>query len=195
MEETKRRRFIIRAVLEGEVDVQDAPTPPQPSWDFEWDCSEGVIPSGMTYKTYNFTDEPGILFVQEPNLDFDHIGDCELEVEMKCYNDRNQTSYNTPSLTVLNGTKAGFKIYGSTPTNYMTNISGSNVDTSVSCFNYHTLYLKNENGSYTLSIDGTVQTGIGVTNNNYLYHTGIACTSNPNRVLGAFIKSIKFRVL
>lgn len=29
MEETKRRRFIIRAVLEGEVDVQDAP---QPEW-------------------------------------------------------------------------------------------------------------------------------------------------------------------
>ena len=27
MEETKRRRFIIRAVLEGEVDVQDAPQP------------------------------------------------------------------------------------------------------------------------------------------------------------------------
>lgn len=29
MEETKRRRFIIRAVLEGEVDVQEAP---QPEW-------------------------------------------------------------------------------------------------------------------------------------------------------------------
>ena len=27
MEETKRRRFIIRAVLEGEVDVQEAPQP------------------------------------------------------------------------------------------------------------------------------------------------------------------------
>lgn len=31
MEETKRRRFIIRALLEGEVDVQDAP---QPSYQF-----------------------------------------------------------------------------------------------------------------------------------------------------------------
>lgn len=29
MEETKRRRFIIRAVLEGEVDVQDAPPVPE----------------------------------------------------------------------------------------------------------------------------------------------------------------------
>lgn len=29
MEETKRRRFIIRAVLEGEVDVQEAPPEPQ----------------------------------------------------------------------------------------------------------------------------------------------------------------------
>ena len=34
MEETKRRRFIIRAVLEGEVDVQDAPTPPQPEYPY-----------------------------------------------------------------------------------------------------------------------------------------------------------------
>lgn len=33
MEETKRRRFIIRAVLEGEVDVSEEPTPPQPSVD------------------------------------------------------------------------------------------------------------------------------------------------------------------
>jgi len=32
MEETKRRRFIIRAVLEGEVDVQDEPVPPGPQY-------------------------------------------------------------------------------------------------------------------------------------------------------------------
>lgn len=39
MEETKRRRFIIRAVLEGEVDVQDAPVPQYVAY---WDLCESL---------------------------------------------------------------------------------------------------------------------------------------------------------
>lgn len=42
MEETKRRRFIIRAVLEGEVDVQDAPQPTRVPI-YEWDFTDSLI--------------------------------------------------------------------------------------------------------------------------------------------------------
>lgn len=52
MEETKRRRFIIRAVLEGEVDVQDAPVPQYIAY---WDLRESLTDqiSGYTFATTN----------------------------------------------------------------------------------------------------------------------------------------------
>jgi len=42
MEETKRRRFIIRAVLEGEVDVQEEPQPTRIPI-YEWDFTESLL--------------------------------------------------------------------------------------------------------------------------------------------------------
>jgi len=44
MEETKRRRFIIRAVLEGEVDVQEEPQPVIPAL-FNWNFTDGLVDS------------------------------------------------------------------------------------------------------------------------------------------------------
>ena len=49
MEETKRRRFIIRAVLEGEVDIGEAPGPAPIDWDK--DPLEGIV--WMDGKSYN----------------------------------------------------------------------------------------------------------------------------------------------
>lgn len=192
MEETKRRRFIIRAVLEGEVDVQDAPVP---QWDYVWNTSSGVLPEGMTYRTYNFTTEPGVLCVREPNLDFDTLGDCEIEVEMKCYASSTSPAANAPQIAVMDENNNGFKVYAFSPINYKTNISGSSVDTGiVSDEDYHVFTLTQSNGQYRLKIDGVEQTGPGVTNSQYLYHTGIY-TASLARDLGAFFKSIKFRRL
>ena len=49
MEETKRRRFIIRAVLEGEVEIGEAPGPAPIDWDK--DPLEGLV--WMDGKSYN----------------------------------------------------------------------------------------------------------------------------------------------
>ena len=45
MEETKRRRYIIRAVLEGEVDVSEEPAPPQPDIIYDWDFTQSLVDS------------------------------------------------------------------------------------------------------------------------------------------------------
>ena len=59
MEETKRRRYIIRAVLEGEVDVQEAPGPAPIDWDkdplegIEWMDNKNYNSSGQLYNATN----------------------------------------------------------------------------------------------------------------------------------------------
>ena len=52
-------------------------------WDYEWDASSEVLPEGMIAFRYNFTDEPGAMFVANPVLDFGYIGNCRMMIECK----------------------------------------------------------------------------------------------------------------
>lgn len=176
----------------GITDVED-------EWTYEWYSTSGEVPTGMSYSTYSFSSESGALLVNSPNLNFNHVGNCELEIECKWYyaNSESSTQQN-PQIVVVTASgssgNSGAKFFGNSTSgrNVNSNISGSMTATDVSGDEYHIYNIKAENGNLTLSVDGTiVSQGSGVSNNQYLSYTGIA--GNSIGGCGLYIKSIKFK--
>ena len=184
----------------------------EPYWDFEWDASSGTLPEDMTADAYDFTTEPGALYIQKPNLDFDYIGNCRIQIEAKFFNklenDDPLYSGNNPQMVITNaqpstGLYQGIKIItGSTlnPENPKTHnrvavgINGTNalID-DVYATDYHVYDIIANNNVYSLSIDGeTVSLTQNSNTNAYFGTTGITAATD-NAKFFACIKSIKFR--
>ena len=131
------------------------------------------------------------------SLDFNYIGDCEIEIKFK----KAQSYGNSDPQFVLaysNGNEAntynGFKFVFDYPTHEgyaFENTTGSFVDTGVSYIGqYHTYSLIHENGVCTAKIDGNVVgTGVGVLNSRYIGSTKISNSYESK----AYYKTIKFR--
>lgn len=176
-------------------------------WDFEWYAESEELPTGMTYKTAEFIIRNGekLLKVASPNLDFDFVGDCELEIEGKWEVFDSTSTYwkSDPQLIVVAADyvtegKDGFKTYCLTAQNntyVYTNVSGSTQATQIDGADaIRTYNLKFENESGLLKVDGNVvASGDGVSNNAYLLHTGIYSGYADFEGAGMIIKSIKFR--
>ena len=166
-------------------------------WDYKWDAASGELPSGYTgYTNYSWNEEAGALTLTGGSLDFNYIGDCEIEIKFK----KAQSYGNADPQFVLaysNGeanTCNGFKIVFDRMEHEgyaFENTTGSFVDTGVSYIGqYHTYSLIHENGVCTAKIDGNVVgTGVGVLNNQYIRATGIFNSFESK----AYYKTIKFR--
>ena len=181
-------------------------------WDYEWSASSGALPEDMTADAYDFTTEPGALYIQKPNLDFDYIGNCRIQIEAKFFNksenDDPLYSGNNPQMVITNaqpstGLYQGIKIItGSTlnPENPKTHnrvavgINGTNVlIDDVYATDYHVYDIIANNNVYSLSIDGaTVPLTQNSNMNAYFGTTGITAATD-NAKFFACIKSIKFR--
>ena len=185
-------------------------------WDYEWDASSETLPTYMTADYYDFTTESDAMFAKKPVLDFDYIGNCKLQIEMKtyCENENGQFvfgSTNNPQILIKNAVVDTNQFRG------IKVIMGSNLDTSsdhgvlavsVNGVNslipgsnsnaYHLYELTAENNFYTVMID---ETPVTITQNTstsaYYGRTGITTSAfpTPPGFYGAFIKSIKFKRL
>ena len=166
-------------------------------WTYDWSAENSELPIGLTYNTYNFVQEnqETALLVTCPNLNFNHIGDCELEIQCKWYG--NSTVQN-PQIVICTETldpgKSGVKIWGN-PTsgrNIQTTITGAVAGTDISGDTYHVYNFKSVNKVVTLTVDGVViNSGTGLINNQYIPYTGIL--GNNMNDSGLYIKSIKFK--
>ena len=182
----------------------------QPYWDYEWNASSGVLPQGMTATEYDFTTEPGALFAKTPNLDFDYIGNCRIQVEMLGFyvnvSEEIKYSGSNPQIQIVandDGTnKKGVKFIcnfdgAGEPSIGGIGVNGVNSVLDVDTSQYHIIDLTSNNGVYSLAIDGI---SIPVTQNTnttpYLTFTGIVTTTlQVSAYYGAYIKSIKFKRL
>lgn len=188
----------------------------EPQWDYEWDASSGVLPTYMTADYYDFTTESGAMFVKTPVLDFDYIGNCKLQIEMKAYSENRDGQYvfasnNNPQILIKNvvvdtNQFRGIKIImdsnlGTSSEHGMVAVSVNGANSLIPETNssvYHLYELTAENNFYTVKID---EAPVAITQNTntsaYYGRTGIstAAASNPPGFLGAFIKSIKFKRL
>ena len=188
----------------------------QPYWDYEWDASSEILPTYMTADYYDFTTESGAMFVKKPVLDFDYIGNCKLQIEMKAYceDENGQPSFsgnNNPQILIKNavvGTNQfrGIKIImnsnlGTSSEHGASAVSVNGVNSLIPESNssvYHLYELTAENNFYTVTIDETPVTITQNTNTSPYYgRTGITTSAHtsPPGFFGAFIKSIKFKRL
>ena len=186
-----------------------------PYWDYEWDASSKTLPEGMTARSYDFTTEDGVLFTDGPNLDFDYIGNCIIEVEMKvyCHNDTQEVyGTNNPQIQIINESLSnsnyrGIKIVfysamsgssSSPKARVAAGINGINsLISGLDAAIYHTYRIEAQNNVYAFSVDGDA---ISLTQNqnttNWLNKTGIAAALDyPIDHYCAYIKSIKFKEL
>lgn len=174
---------------------------PVPEWDYEWYATSQTIPTDMTgVSEYDFTTEPGAIYILRSNaiLDFNFIGDCEVEIEAK-FNDYLGGS-TAPQITVCmandqtSGHYFGGVICANRGTNnpYISyNIDGTWYTTSYDQRQYHVYNIKAENGTVSVTIDGTlVATGSGRENTTSLFTRYWQPNYEP-----AFLKSIKFKRL
>lgn len=181
----------------------------EPYWDYEWNASSRTLPEGMTAVAYDFTTEEGALFVTEPNLDFDYIGSCRMQIEMAGFvikpNAIEFTGSN-PQLQIINSVsgdnKQGVKFIwnfdgAGTSGVGAIGINGVNTILNIDTTTYHLIDITNNNNVYTLEVDGSP---IALQQNThqtpYLNHTGIITASRPDgNYYHAYIKTIKFKRL
>lgn len=176
------------------------------NYDFEWSSLSEEPPAGMLFTEegyagehgYTFTD--GIMFCRNPQLDFDHVGPCELEVEMSWEDEYSNTASNNPQIIIVTAksgnTANGAKIFSNynNMQDIRSNVSGTTQNLSTDPYDMHVYNFKYENNAFTLKVDNEiVDTGSGVTNNAYLNWTGIYCDTTSRSYL--YIKSIKYRSL
>ena len=187
-----------------------------PYWDYEWSADSGELPSGMTADSYDFTTESGAMFVQQPNLDFGHVGNARIQVEARFYGIReDQTilySANNPQIVITNakptsGNYRGIKVIAASSLNTedpkvhnMLGVGINGTNALVSGYytdEYHVYDITAENNVYAFTVDGE---SISLTQNAnttpYLGMTGIqsAVDSGGSKYF-AYIKSIKFKEL
>ena len=184
---------------------------PTPYWDYEWSATSGIAPTMMQAYTYNFTDyaSENAMFVDNFYIDFNHIGNCEILFNAKFVATR-KTANRTPQMSIRGAQNTtgydGFKIVYNTPSEKVeTSASGTFNSIGVDYNVYHEYKAKYENGICYAYVDGVlVEQGSGVTNNAYLYMTGIFGAEMVNGQIDVSrscdytlmaIKEIKFKVL
>lgn len=160
-------------------------------WDYEWDWTSGEAPPMMTYSSFSITEDGAE--IRNPNLDFNYVGDCEIEVDLKI-----ETAHvsNMPQIIIVNKKSAeqnmGFKIYASTQNIFWnTNINLSNQVTSIQRDVFRKITLRCQSGKCELTSEGVELSGTGSTNPQYLYCTGVYDIASTLSVF----RSIKFRRL
>ena len=181
----------------------------QPYWDYEWSASSKTLPEGMTAVAYDFTTEEGALFVTEPNLDFDYIGSCRIQIEMVGFiikpNSVEFTGSN-PQIHIVNSVsgdnKQGVKFIwnfdgAGTSGIGAIGINGVNTVLNIDTTTYHLIDITNNNNVYTLEVDGSPIALQQNTNQTpYLNYTGIFASSRSDgNYYHAYIKAIKFKRL
>lgn len=163
----------------GTVSTTFTVTVSAPYWNYSWDASSGVAPSYFQAHSYDFTTYPDAMFVENFYFDFNHVGDAEIEMVAKSASLAHTTTNRTPQISIRasQGTTGynGFKASFNTPSgNIETNLSGTFVSTGIDYLDYHKYRVKWENGVGYLYVDDVlVEQGSGVTNNAYIYMTGV----------------------
>lgn len=149
----------------------------RPYWDYEWYASSNELPDGIIYRTYNFTDNPGFLTIDNANLVFE-TGDCELYV--KCKSQIMQNRYGIPQLIVINTDGYGARVImnnNSTYHPYFAFPPNSGLDDSLDCRQEIEYTIKCENGVFEAYVNGAlIKTGSGI-QSQYNVFCGIA--GNP----------------
>ena len=185
---------------------------PNRYWDYEWDATSGVAPSSYfgSYE-YDFTKYPDAMYADNFYFDFNHVGDVDILFVAKMATESGAATNRTPQISVRSAQSSngynGFKVVFNTPSGKVeTNLSGDFVSTNVDYTDYHEYRVKYEKGVGYLYVDGVlVAQGAGVTNNQYIYMTGIFAslidenghldTSGPIRYCKMAIKSVKYKGL
>lgn len=181
----------------------------QPYWDYEWYASSKTIPEGMTAVAYDFTTEEGALFVTEPNIDFDYIGSCRIQVEMVGFiikHDAIEFTGSNPQIQIINSVsgdnKQGVKFIwnfdgAGTSGVGAIGINGVNTILNIDTTTYHLIDITNNNNVYTLEVDGSpIALQQNTNQTQYLDHTGIITASRVDgNYYHAYIKTIKFKKL
>ena len=153
---------------------------PNRYWDYEWDATSGVAPSNYfgSYG-YDFPTYSDAMYADNFYFDFNHVGDVDILFVAKMATEAMATTYRTPHIAVRGAQGSngydGFKVVFNTPSGKVeTSLSGGFVSTNIDYTNYHEYRVKYENGVGYLYVDGIiVDQGAGVTNNQYIYMTGI----------------------
>ena len=185
---------------------------PNRYWDYEWDATSGVAPSNYfgSYG-YDFTKYPDAMYADNFYFDFNHVGDVDILFVAKMAAEAMASTHRTPQISVRSAQGSngynGFKVAFNTPSGKVeTNLSGDFVSTDIDFTDYHEYRVKYENGVGYLYVDGIlVAQGAGVTNNQYIYMTGIFASTmgendHPN-ISGTItysrmvIKSVKYKRL
>ena len=105
---------------EGKTDTFDVIVS-APYWDYQWNSSSGVLPTGLQTSAYNFTDDPGVLYADSPNLNLNYIGNMIFQIECKWFN-QNEVgvvvgNVNNPQINIakteVNNERSGARIIGS----------------------------------------------------------------------------------
>lgn len=182
-----------------------------PYWDYEWDADSGVAPNYFDAYEYNFTSYPDAMYVDNFYIDFDYVGDVDILFVAKMADEATPDTSRTPQISIRAAQSSsgynGFKVGYQTPSSKVeTNLSGSFESTNIDYTDYHEYRVKYENGTGYLWVDGVlVEQGFGVTNNQYIYMTGIFGSKMDNqghpdmsrmlRYSRMAIKSIKYKEL
>ena len=178
--------------------LEDAVHPVYKEWDYEWSASSNTPPQDLTYAHYDFTTEQDAMFVRGGNLDFNYIGDCEIEFLMKGPN--SSAGNNNPRIAIIGSNSSWCDIlFDRTANQYdvAEGASGSVVIINDIHYNvYHTYNIVFENGTYVLRVDGNiVATGNGRTGSVPEWvHTGLI-SYQGDQSYNCLIKNIKFKRL
>jgi hypothetical protein len=183
-----------------------------PYWDYEWSATSKTLPDGMTGTYHDFTTEADALYIENPELKLDYIGNMRWVMECKMYSinkDLGAFSYrNNPQLTLVSVyAEKGCKLVGtfgnatSNPDgNLAIAINGVNTILSgAEGMTMHEYDLTQESGVATLLIDGVEA---ALTQNEgtsqYLKETGISSSLKESDapLYGIMvIKSLKYKKL
>ena len=150
-----------------------------PYWDYEWDADSGVAPDYFDAHEYNFTSYPDAMYVDNFYIDFNYVGDVDMLFVAKMADEATQSVQRTPQISIRAAQSSsgynGFKVVYQTPSGKIeTNLSGNFESTNIDYTDYHEYRVKYENGTGYLWVDGVlVKQGSGVTNNQFIYMTGI----------------------
>lgn len=164
-----------------------------PYWDYTWDATSETLPEGMTVISggeYNFTTEPGYMWAKGVKLDFDYVGDGEIEVEFHCFTYHGGSALPAVSLQVAQDKSATFKANVETGSKYIYYKvqDGNYITTTIDAEQPHKYNLKSTNGSIVVSVDGNVlATGLGFTRSD---GTAFSCDQTYEV---CYLKSIRFR--